>query len=200
MKHSLIDWHAKPVVLASASPRRKQILSLVVDDFSVHPSAYHEPEDKTLSPKNLVQNHARQKALDIVSDYTNAWIIGADTIVVKGEQILGKPENRQQAIEMLRLLSDATHQVYTGYCILNSQNRQLLTDAEVTDVTFLQLSRTMINTYVDHYSPFDKAGSYGIQDFSAIFVKRISGCFYNVVGFPIAHFIQTCIHKLNTLL
>lgn len=197
---SLINWHNKPVILASASPRRKRILALAGIDFSVHPSDYHEPEDETVCPALLVQNHARQKALDVSKHYPDAWIIGADTIVVKDGLILGKPADRTRAVEMLNLLSGVTHQVYTGYCILNSRNGKLLTDAEKTDVTFFPLSPPMINIYMNRYLPFDKAGAYGIQDFSAVFVKDIVGCFYNIVGFPIARFFQTCLNELNSLL
>ena len=199
MIDTLIDWNNKPVILASASPRRKQILSLAGIDFTVHPSNYHEPDDENATPEVLVRNHAKFKALDISGNYTNAWIIGADTIVVKDGKILEKPIDRADAINMLKILSNVTHQVFTGYCILNSQNGKLITDVEVTDVTFHPLTSDMIELYVDHYSPYDKAGSYGIQDFSAVFVKSIQGCFYNVVGFPIAHFTQTCLHHLKSL-
>lgn len=200
MMKLLINWHGKPVVLASASPRRKQILTLAGIDFTVHPSSYHEPGDEQAAPAELVRNHAKYKALDIAGDYKDAWIIGADTIVVKDQQILEKPKNRSHAISMLQTLSGTTHRVYTGFCILNSKNGKLITAVETTDVTFYELSPAMIEIYVDQYSPYDKAGSYGIQDFSAIFVKQIQGCFYNVVGFPIARFTQTCLHQLKTLL
>jgi len=196
---TLINWGNKPIVLASASPRRKQILSLAGIDFTVHPSNYHEPGDENVTPEVLVRNHAKLKALDISGHYPNAWIIGADTIVVKDGYILEKPADRDDAINMLKILSNATHQVFTGYCILNSHNGKLITNVEVTDVTFHPLTSDIIEMYVDDYSPYDKAGSYGIQDFSAVFVKSIHGCFYNVVGFPIAHFTQTCLQHLKSL-
>ncbi|MBN2601618.1 MAG: septum formation protein Maf [Candidatus Marinimicrobia bacterium] len=194
-----MNWSNKPVILASASPRRKQILSLAGITFAVHPSNYHEPGNKNATPEELVRNHAKLKALDVSGNYPDAWIIGADTIVVKDGKILEKPIDRNDAINMLKILSNATHQVYTGYCILNSQNGKFITEVEITDVTFHVLTLDMIKLYVDKYAPYDKAGSYGIQDFSAVFVKRICGCFYNVVGFPIAHFTQTCLHHLKSL-
>lgn len=200
MMNTLIDWYDKPVILASASPRRKQILELAGIAFTVQPSNYHEPEDEHAKPEILVQNHAKFKALDIIQNNKNAWIIGADTVVVKDSEILEKPKDYNDARKMLNTLSGATHRVFTGYCILNSQNGKLITDVEITNVTFHRLTQTTINFYIKHYRPFDKAGSYGIQDFSAVFVKKIDGCFYNVVGFPIAHFTQSCIHKLKTLL
>ena len=200
MIDTLIDWNNKPVILASASPRRKQILTLAGINYTIHHSNYHEPGDKHSAPEVLVRNHAKFKALDVSPNYSNAWIIGADTIVVKDDQILEKPGNRSHAVDMLKTLSNTTHQVFTGYCILNSQNGKLITDVESTDVTFHKITSNMIDTYLDHYSPYDKAGSYGIQDFSAIFVKSIHGCFYNVVGFPIAHFTQTCLQHLKSLL
>jgi septum formation protein len=101
---------------------------------------------------------------------------------------------------MLNFLSDRTHFVYTGYCLLNSQNNKFFTGVQGTAVTFQKLSPQMINFYIDHYQPFDKAGSYGIQDYSAIFVKCITGCFYNVVGFPLAKFYHQTREKLGSLL
>jgi len=200
MINKIVNWYGKPIILASASPRRRQILQLAGIDFSVQKSNYHEPGDEHTKPDILVQNHAKAKAFDVAVNFDDAWIIGADTIVVKDDHILEKPKNKADAQGMLRRLSGTTHVVYTGYCILNSNNKKYVTDVEKTEVHFHQLSDDMINLYIDNYSPFDKAGSYGIQDFSAIFVRKINGCFYNVVGFPIAHFIRCCLANLKSLL
>ena len=190
----------KPVVLASKSPRRAELLKLLNIDFIAHPSNYHEPDDENSTPEKLVQTHAYHKAKDVADKFENAWIIGADTIVVLENNILEKPVDRHEAVNMLKFLSDRTHFVYTGYCLLNSQNNKFFTGVQGTAVTFQKLSLPMINYYIDHYQPFDKAGSYGIQDYSAIFVKNINGCFYNVVGFPLAKFYHQTRKKLGSLL
>ncbi len=200
MTESILNCYGKPVILASKSPRREEILKLAGFQFQIHASNYHEPGIEHERPENLVQTHAYHKSKDIAGYYDDAWIIGADTIVLKDQIILEKPRNRDDAISMLSLLSGATHQVFTGYCVMNSQNGSHFTDVERTDVTFRELSSDIIEHYVDNYHPFDKAGSYGIQDYSAIFVYKIDGCFYNVVGFPIAKFFQQIHLQLKSLL
>jgi septum formation protein len=200
MTDPILNWHDKPVILASNSPRRKQILKLTGIQFRVHPSGYHEQNNPDQTPQELVQLHAFHKARDVAGHYRDAWIIGADTIVVKDYRILEKPNDRIHAIDMLKLLSNATHQVYTGFTVFNSINGKYFSGFEKTDVRFRKLAEQEIRYYIDHYAPFDKAGSYGIQDYSAIFVEKIDGCFYNVVGFPIAKFIQFCRQNLDDLL
>ena len=174
-------------MLASKSPRRKELLKLINLDFSVHCSNYEE-RNGDRDPVRLVIDHAVNKARDVAEYYQDSWIIGADTIVVKDNQILGKPQNKEEARKMLQILSGVTHQVYTGYCIMNSKNGKYLTNYEKTDVTFIGLSDEMITYYIENFQVYDKAGSYAIQDFSSVFVKKIDGCFYNVVGFPVASF------------
>ncbi len=200
MIEPILNWYNKPLILATISPRRKEIFELAGIKFQAHPSTYHEPNNHDKSPAELVQLHAVQKARDVATHYKNAWIVGADTIVVIDEHILEKPSDRTHAIEMLKMLSGVTHQVFTGYSVFNSDNGKYFTDFEKTDVSFRKLSEQEIIHYVDNYAPFDKAGSYGIQDYSAIFVHKIDGCFYNVVGFPIAKFVQVCKYKIMTLL
>jgi septum formation protein len=200
MSNPLLNWYGKPVVLASQSPRRAQILKMLDIDFLTRPSNYHEPDNDDLSPAQLVQSHAYHKAKDVAQLFANAWLIGADTVVIKAGQRLGKPNDRDDAMRMLKLLSGITHQVFTGYCIMNSFNHKYITEVVRTDVTFRELTDELIQQYIDLYQPFDKAGSYGIQDFSAIFVNKIEGCFYNVVGFPAAHFYQTVTKRLSSIL
>ncbi len=194
------NWYDKKLILASKSPRREEILKIFKPDFSICPSNYIEKNDGDLSPKELVKSHACHKAKDVASDHTKSWILGADTIVVKDEKILGKPKNRQDAIEMLTFLSDSTHRVLTGYCLLNSDNNKYLINSVTTEVVFRKISLSTINYYIDNFNPYDKAGSYAIQDFSAIFVKKINGCFYNVVGFPLPEFMNHIKNELHTCL
>ena len=180
----------KPLILASQSPRRSGLLQLLGLSFQVHPSDYHEPEEPHLEAHDLVQQHAYHKAKDVARHYDEAWIIGADTLVVLNDTILGKPKDRREAIGMLEMLSGETHTVYTGFCLYAADTHQHFQDYAATQVTFYPLSRQMIEYYVDHNQPYDKAGSYGIQEFSAIFVERLEGCFYNVMGFPLPKFFQ----------
>ena len=199
MNRQFLNWYGKPVVLASRSPRRAHILKMLDIEFIIQPSNYTEPVNDKLPPDQLVQSHAYHKAKEVARLFENAWIIGADTVVIKAGQRLGKPTNRDEAIRMLRLLSGITHQVFTGYCVLNSFNHKYVTEAVRTEVTFRKLTDELIQHYINQYQPFDKAGSYGIQDFSAIFIEKIEGCFYNVVGFPVAQFYQTVTERLSSI-
>jgi len=189
-----------PVILASQSPRRKEILSMINLDFTVQSSDYEEKDDPALSPEKLVEVHAINKAGDVAKHHKKAWIIGADTIVVIKGEILGKPDNEKEAEKMLTKLSGHTHQVITGYTIINSENMKSLSEIVKTDVTFNELSEDIIRHYLNHYHYIDKAGSYAIQDFSSVFVEKINGCFYNVVGFPLSNFCNLINNKLHTCL
>ena len=180
----------KPLILASQSPRRSGLLKLLGLSFRVHPSDYHEPEEPHLKPHELVQQHAYHKARDVAQHYEKAWIIGADTVVFLNDTILEKPKDRREAIGMLGILSGKTHTVYTGFCLYAADTHQHFQDYAATQVTFYPLTAQMIEYYVDHNQPYDKAGSYGIQEFSAVFVKRLEGCFYNVMGFPLPKFFH----------
>lgn len=194
------DWYNKPIVLASSSPRREEILKMISLDFVVDASDYIEDNHKYTNPQSLVVDHAVQKAKSVAGFHPSSWIIGADTIVVKDGIILTKPANREDALRMLNFLSDSTHTVFTGYCVLNSDNGKNLKGYEKTDVTFHEIPPKMAEYYIDYFNPFDKAGSYAIQDFSAVFIRKIDGCFYNVVGFPLAAFYRHVLEDLHTCL
>jgi len=200
MKSTFLDFYDRKLILASKSPRRQDIFNMVGLDFNVHPSNYQENKQPHKSPAELALYHSRAKCQDVANDYQDAWIIGADTIVVINNEILEKPHNAADAKNMLHKLSGATHEVITGYTILNSENGKKLSAFESTRVTFHELAPELIKHYIDNYKYEDKAGSYAIQDFSALFVKGIDGCFYNVVGFPIAAFCQLVKNKLSTCL
>ncbi len=159
--------------------------------FTVDGSNVTEDVDDGTSPQEIVEELAYRKALDVSRRHPSAYVIGADTIVVLDGAVLGKPADPPDALRMLRLLSGRTHQVYTGFCVIETPGGRSFRDHVVTDVTFRRLSEVEIAEYVLGGSPMDKAGAYGIQDDrGAIFIERIDGCFYNVVGFPLARFHQ----------
>ena len=180
-------------ILASASPRRKELLSLAGFDFTVIPSGVKEKITKTI-PSEVVTELALQKAEDIYSRYAedDCIIIGADTVVVYHDEILGKPKDETDAFDMLSMLSDRTHQVYTGVALLTTEKgvRHTHTFSVCTDVTFYPISREDIEAYIGTGDPMDKAGSYGIQGPFAIHVKEIHGDYNNVVGLPISRLYQ----------
>jgi septum formation protein len=197
---TFFNWFGKPIVLASQSPRRQELFKKLEIEFTIHIPDYQEQNDEKTAPGELVLRHAYQKAAAVTPFYQKAWIIGADTIVVKDHHIFGKPKDFSQALEMLLELSGCTHKVYTGYCIINSSNQKYLEDFECTRVTFHPLSDRLINYYINNYKPYDKAGAYAIQDFSAMFVEKIEGCYFNVVGFPISRFFRHILKDLVRIL
>ena len=187
-----------PIILASGSPRRKQLLEQIDLEFEVIPSQIYEDFSLNLSPTDFVEYYAQEKAKDVANSYPDKWVIGADTIVVFESHILGKPKNEKDSFQMLKRLSGNTHQVITGVSIQNI--KQDISDSfhERTNVTFNTLSDNIINYYIETYKPFDKAGSYGIQDWFSVCVNRIDGCFYNVMGFPLSSFYSHFIDLLET--
>ena len=178
----------KPVVLASGSPRRPELLRKLGIDFRVHPSDIDEGKVSGLPPAEIVCELARRKAWSVAELYDEGLIIGVDTIVVLGNKVLGKPASADEAREMLAELSGRTHEVFTGCAIVDRPEGRTKVEAERTAVTFRPLHASEIAAYVESGAALDKAGAYGIQDFSAVFVERIDGCFYNVVGFPLTRF------------
>ncbi|MFS0654681.1 Maf family protein [Bacillus sp. 179-C3.3 HS] len=171
-------------ILASQSPRRKELLDLAGYSYEIHASQLKEEINRNLSPAENVQWLAEQKANDIHTKHPNAVVIGADTIVALDGTCLGKPKDQADASEMLQLLSGKTHQVLTGVTI-QSENRKE-TFYESTEVTFWTLTQQEIDRYIKTGEPLDKAGSYGIQGKGALFVQKIAGDYFSVVGLPIA--------------
>ena len=178
------------IILASASPRRKQLLDMIDIDFEVIPSDVHEDFKIDLNHEDFVQHYAREKSLDIAEKYPDHLVIGADTIVVLDSKILGKPKDEADSFNMLKSLSGRTHTVYTGVSLNHINEKISDTFFEQTQVSFNELSDSVISYYINTYKPLDKAGSYGIQDWFVINVNRIDGCFYNVMGFPLAAFFS----------
>ena len=179
------------LVLASASPRRQMLLSQIGLNFEICPSNVHEPPFTGGQPSDYARDLARDKTNEIASTLNNRLVVGADTIVVVDDEVLGKPVDNEDAMRMLNLLSGRTHEVVTAYNLQLRDEHIDVMEHVSTAVHFKQLSEEEIRRYVDSGAPMDKAGAYGIQDFSGVFVDRIQGCFYNVVGLPLADFNTT---------
>lgn len=170
------------LILASASPRRKELLGLYGIPFTVRAADIDETMDPDKPPFDEVARLSREKAL-AVSREPEDVVVAADTIVVCGGTVLGKPKDEAQAIEMLGLLSGRAHQVMTGCTVLRGQKDETFT--EVTDIHFRPLSPGEIRRYVATGEPMDKAGAYGIQGGAALFCQRMEGDYYNVMGLPV---------------
>lgn len=178
-----------PLILASGSPRRVQLLKQIGLQFDVQPSNSSEYFDESLTPSEIVKNLAKRKAESVAETFHRGIIIGADTIVVSENIIMGKPEDETEAISMLQELSGKTHLVFTGFSLVDAKTKIAYSEYEKTEVTFRELTHDEISAYVHSGSPMDKAGAYGIQDdFGAVFVKGIKGDYYTVVGFPLSKF------------
>jgi septum formation protein len=188
-----------PLILASQSPRRKSLLRQIGLTFSVKPSEVPENLLDHETPEHNAKRIALSKALKVANSRKRGIVIGADTIVVLRRDILGKPRSHREAKRMLRRLSGRMHTVYTGFALVDVETGQRIVDIEKTKVWFRTLSAEEIDEYVASGSPMDKAGAYGIQDdYGAVFVKRVEGCFYNVVGFPLTRFYNALQQMLNS--
>ncbi len=177
------------LLLASRSPRRKSLLEKIGIQLQIVPSSILEESIEIEKPGEYVQSLSFLKADDVSLSYPKDWVLGADTIVVVENRVLGKPESDAHAMEMLRLLSDRDHQVFTGFCIMNRQ-KKTVTGVVETRVWFKDLSQEEIQWYVDTREPFDKAGAYGIQGIGSFLVQRISGSYSNVVGLPVCEVVE----------
>ena len=177
------------VVLASASPRRQELLKLIFDDFTVEPATIDETVRRTIELEQYPEYLALKKSRHIAEkNHFNDLVIGCDTGVFIGDIMLGKPKDEEQAREMLRLLSGKIHRVITGVSIF--YKGQNISFSEVTEVEFYRLTDSDIDEYIETGEPMDKAGAYGIQGKGALLVKRIKGDFYNVVGLPVGELKQ----------
>lgn len=172
------------LLLASSSPRRSDLLAMAGYEFTVVPVGVSETFLHGTPPMQIVEQLASRKAQAAAKQHPEDTVLAADTVVVFKGRVLGKPRDAETAQAMLKLLSGNVHQVYTGYCVIGGG--KLLSGHEVTSVEFYALSKEDIERYVATGEPLDKAGAYGIQGKGALFVKRIDGDFYNVVGLPIA--------------
>ena len=179
------------LILASASPRRKELLAKTGLSFDIIPARGEETITKKI-PAEVVMELSQQKAGEIASQQSeDCIIIGADTIVAKGDTIMGKPKDEADACRMLESISDDCHQVYTGVTIIRTgEHPASITFAEKTDVYLYPVSEQDIHAYIASGDPMDKAGAYGIQGDFAVHVKGIQGDYYNVVGLPIGRVYQ----------
>lgn len=175
----------KKIILASKSPRRKELLKKLHINFSAVSPNYDEKIDTDIFDERLIENIAEQKALSILGSVSQCIVISADTVVVCDNKIMGKPQNTANAIEMLKLLSGKTHKVVTSVNIIDSITKKSLTRTETSYVTFNELDEKTIKNYVETCTPLDKAGSYGIQELDETFIKNVEGSFDNIVGLPI---------------
>jgi len=181
-----------PLVLASASPRRKRLLARMGIPHRVVVSRVNE-NGRIESPEVFCRNLAYLKAKDVGSREDVSWILGADTIVVIGSRVLGKPVNRTDAQRMLSLLSGKDHQVITGFCVLNPAGEIAHSESVTTVVRFKPISEEEIAGYIRTREPFGKAGAYAIQGVGAFMVESISGSYTNVVGLPMCALIKALI-------
>ena len=183
MSDRMVNMSEK-IILASQSPRRSELLSLITTDFEVITADVDETVDENETAENTVMALSKKKADVVSSLYPGRTVIGADTIVVCDGKILGKPVNRNHAIEMLRSLSGRTHQVLTGVTITDSYKTE--TFFVSSDVTFFELNYDEICAYAQSGEPDDKAGAYGIQGKGSLLVEKISGDYFNIVGLPVS--------------
>jgi septum formation protein len=175
----------KKIILASASPRRKQLLEQMKLKFEVIPSNIFEDYQENREPEEVARDLAERKATDIARISEDSLVIGADTVVFLDE-ILGKPKDEREALKILKKLSGKTHYVITGIAVIDSSTKKLVVDHEKTAVKMKKISEEEIKAYISTGEPMDKAGAYGIQGLGSVFVEEIHGCYFNVVGLPIS--------------
>jgi len=186
-----------PIYLASKSPRRRKLLKQLGIKFKSFKVNTIEDFFNGEHPVDCVKRLALEKMTMANKKVSGGIIITADTIVVLDKKVIGKPKNKKDAVRILSLLSGRVHTVYTGFCVHNQKTNDSIIDFEKTKVEFRKLKKDEILDYVNSGSPMDKAGAYGIQDdFGAVFVKQINGCYYNVVGLPLTR-LYNALRKIN---
>jgi septum formation protein len=173
------------LVLASQSPRRRELLSILGIPFTVVPSAVVEIPQSAEDPETYVTRVAREKAMEVASRLSGCIILSADTEVAIDGDILGKPADRDEAVRMLHRLSGCCHSVYTALCVINQEKGEMLEGLEKTRVWFDPLSDDEIRDYVRRENVLDKAGAYAIQGYAGIYIPRIEGNYFNVMGLPL---------------
>ena len=181
----------KHLILASASPRRLELLRSLGLEVFVVASTYHEPPIEYLAPRELAITHAREKAREVFSRRNDHLIVAADTVVDVDGVAFGKPRDVHDAAKMLSILSGRYHIVHTAYTVIDPETGREDEGVESTSVRFFPLSEAEISNYVAGGEPMDKAGAYGIQGIGATLVERIDGDFYTVMGFPLGRFVRT---------
>lgn len=179
------------LILASASPRRKELLKLIGLNFEIIPSDVDETFLKGETPKGHTLRLSEEKALSIAGRNPDAWVLGADTIVIINREVLGKPVAVDEAREMLSKLSGREHTVITGFCLTRKNADVMVKDAIESTVVFKEIPEDEIEWYVRTKEPYDKAGGYAVQGMGAFFIKEIHGSYTNVVGLPLCEVMET---------
>jgi septum formation protein len=181
----------RTIILASTSPRRKELLEQIGLEFKAIPAKYDEDLTGHIDPERVVKTFSFEKAASLKHDYPDALIIGADTIVFIDGTVYGKPSSLEEAKSMLKTLSGRTHTVYTGFTVIDSAHGHSETVVCKTEIELAELTDTNIDTYFEKVPPLDKAGAYAIQGLGGTFTKSIQGEYTNVVGLPICALTET---------
>jgi len=181
---------SKPFILASASPRREELLRSVGLKFKIIPAHVNEEYLAGESPREHVKRLSRNKAMAIAQKNPDAWVLGADTIVVIDGLILGKPKNKKQAREMLERLSGREHKVFTGFTLVHVTSKIYKTKVISSAVQFKKISTEEMEWYISCDEPYDKAGGYAVQGKGAYFIKSIRGSYTNVIGLPLCEVLE----------
>ena len=185
------------IVLASGSPRRRELLAGLGLEFEVRASSIPEEKQSDESPRQYVERLATEKAAFVARNAADSIVIGADTVVVIDNLLLEKPKDRDAAGQMLRRLSGQWHEVLTGLCLIQTETSQSVSGIESTQVLFQSLSDQDIEWYVNTGEPFDKAGAYAIQGYGSLIVDQVKGNYFNVVGLP-TNLLRSLAHKLGS--
>lgn len=179
-----------PFILASASPRRSELLTVLGLSFAVIPSGADETFRPGETPAGHVKRISGAKAQAVAADHPDAWVLGADTIVVIDGQVLGKPKDRADARQMLRLLSGREHDVYTGFTVIKKTASVLCRKVVRSTVVFREITEDELEWYVNSDEPYDKAGGYAVQEKGGLFAYRIRGSYSNVIGLPVSEVFE----------
>lgn len=172
------------IILASASPRRKELLKNIIKDFTIIPSEIDETTPNNIKPKEVAEYLATKKALDIFKTHPNDIVIGADTTIVFNDKVYGKPKNKLEAKQMLQEFSNNTHYVVTGVSVVS--NKHTISFSSINEVKFYKLQESEIEEYLNEDEYKDKAGSYAIQGKAVVFIKEIKGDYNSIVGLPLS--------------
>ncbi len=180
----------RKIVLASSSPRRRELLSLTGLPFTIDPSSYEEVLVPGVRPGLLARRLSSEKAREVAKKYTNALVIAADTFIVFRDHLMGKPHTEKEAIRMLGLLSGKAHSVITGFTIIDTATSKKLSRSVETKVWFRKLTKKEIISYAKTGEPLDKAGAYAIQGLGSLIVEKVEGDYFNVIGLPLCSLVQ----------
>jgi len=185
----------EPIILASGSPRRKDYLEQMGLTFTVRTASVAEQPFNGEDPENFVLRMARDKAAEVSGRFPDAWVISGDTVVCLGRRILGKPTDKEEAVNLLLELSGREHSVKTGFCLVHGSRKVMIARSVTTKVRFAQLSRSIVQSYVATGESLDKAGAYGIQGRGGCLVRSIEGSYSNVVGLPLYELLEVLLEN-----